>query len=65
MHAVEIARMNDEERVYDAWAAEHADTLAREAYDAWASDALADDPEADVSEDAYVAYLEGFFPEGC
>lgn len=29
----------------------------------WADDRIADDEDADVSEAAYVTYLEGFFPD--
>lgn len=57
----DLARIAHDDEQYAAWEREHADTIARDAYEAWASDARADGE--DDSEDAYVAHLERMMPD--
>lgn len=57
--AEEAARRDWEESQY----AEAAAFEDQRAFETWADDRIADDEDADVSEAAYVTYLEGFFPD--
>ena len=60
---LELLQMEAAEKERDEWMAIHADTIAEELYQEWAEDMR--DSGEDDSRDAYMVYLEGFFPAGC
>lgn len=61
MHPIEVQRMAEEDAAYGQWAAEHAEQLAENDYQEWASNRREDGE--DDSREAYDQWIESQIPD--